>query len=63
MLSCGHRDFIGSRGIRLISAFLGDGRLTAHGDLWLRQRRPMQPASHRERAAAYAETMLALEGR
>jgi hypothetical protein len=32
-------------------------------DLWLRQRRLVQPASHRERVAAYAETMVALERR
>ena len=48
---------------RLMGAFLGDGLLTAEGDLWLRQPRLMQPASHRERVAAYAETMVALEGR
>jgi cytochrome P450 len=58
-----NRDFIKSRGIRLTRLFLGDGLVTAEGDLWLRQRRLMQPASHRERVAAYAETMVALEGR
>jgi hypothetical protein len=63
MLSCGRRDFIENRGIRLMGAFLGDGRLTAEGDLRLRQRRVMQPASHRERAAVYAQTMVTLEGR
>jgi cytochrome P450 len=57
-----NRDFIKSR-IRLMRAFLGDGLLTAEGDLWLRQRRLLQPASHRERGAVYAETMVALEGR
>jgi cytochrome P450 len=52
-----------SRGIHLISAVLGDGLLTAEGDRWLRQRRLMQPASHRELVAAHAETMVAPEGR
>jgi hypothetical protein len=61
MLSCGTRLHQKSRGIRLMGAFLGDGLLTAEGDLWLRQRR--QPASHRERVAAHAETLVALEGR
>jgi hypothetical protein len=42
--------------------FLGDGLVTAERDLWLRQRRLIQAASHRERIAAHAETMVALEG-
>jgi cytochrome P450 len=57
------RDFIEGRGIRLMRAFLGDGLVTAEGDLWLRQRRLTQPASPGERVAAYAETMVALEAR
>ena len=52
-----NRDFIKSRGIRLLRAFLGDGLFTAEGDLWLRQRRLMQPAFHRQRVAAYGEVM------
>ena len=52
-----NRDFIKSRGIRLMRAFLGDGLFTAEGDLWLRQRRLMQPAFHRQRVAAYGEVM------
>jgi cytochrome P450 len=52
-----NRDFIKSRGIRLMRAFLGDGLFTAEGDLWLHQRRLMQPAFHRQRIAAYGETM------
>jgi cytochrome P450 len=35
----------------------GEGLLTSEGDFWLRQRRLSQPAFHRERIAAYAETM------
>lgn len=58
-----NRDFSKNRGIRLMRAFLGGGRLTAEGDLSLRQRRLMQPTSHRERVAAYAETRVAPEGR
>lgn len=58
-----NRDFVKSRGIRLLRALLGDGLVVAEGDLWLRQRRLMQPASHRERVAAYAGTTVALEGR
>jgi cytochrome P450 len=47
-----NRDFSKNRGIRLMRAFLGDGLVTAEGDLWLRQQRLVQPASHRERVAA-----------
>src|SRR5262245_3048272 len=50
-------------GIRLMRAFLGDGLFTAEGDLWLRQRRLMQPAFHRERVAACGETMAAYAAR
>src|SRR6202050_567188 len=36
---------------------LGEGLLTAEGDLWLQQRRLAQPAFHRQRIAEYADTM------
>ena len=52
-----NRDFIKSRGIRLLRGLLGDGLFVAEGDLWLRQRRLMQPAFHRQRVAAYGEIM------
>ena len=52
-----NRDFIKSWGVRLLRAFLGDGLFLAEGDLWLRQRRLMQPAFHRQRVAAYGEIM------
>lgn len=58
-----NRDFIKSRGVRLMRGFLGDGLFTAEGDLWLRQRRLMQPAFHRQRVAAYGETMAAYAAR
>lgn len=48
---------------RLLKQFLGNGLLTNEGDSWLRQRRLMQPAFHRQRIAAFdglmAETTLA----
>ncbi len=58
-----NRDFIKSRGIRLLRALLGDGLFVAEGDLWLRQRRLMQPAFHRQRVAAYGEVMAAYAAR
>jgi cytochrome P450 len=53
-----HADKYGKGGMpeRLRPA-LGDGLLTAEGDFWLRQRRLMQPAFHREKLAALVESM------
>ena len=39
--------------------FLGEGLLTSEGSPWLRQRRLCQPAFHRQRLTAYAQTMSA----
>jgi cytochrome P450 len=58
-----NRDFIKSRGIRLLRALLGDGLFISEGDLWLRQRRLMQPAFHRQRVEAYGEVMAAYASR
>ena len=38
--------------------FLGDGLLTSEGASWRRQRRLTQPAFHRQRLQAYAESIL-----
>ena len=58
-----NRDFIKSPGVRLLRWLLGDGLFLAEGDLWLRQRRLIQPAFHRERVAAYGEVMTAYTAR
>ncbi|HEV2130607.1 MAG TPA: cytochrome P450 [Longimicrobiaceae bacterium] len=54
---------------RILKWLLGDGLLTSGGPFWLRQRRLVQPAFHRERIEAYgkimtdaAEAMLARRG-
>ena len=57
------RDFIKSPGVRLLSWLLGEGLLLSEGELWLRQRRLVQPAFHRERLAAYGEVMTAYTAR
>jgi cytochrome P450 len=41
----------------LLEEFLGQGLLVSEGDFWLRQRRLMQPAFHRQRIAAYGQLM------
>ncbi|HEX8705098.1 MAG TPA: cytochrome P450 [Myxococcaceae bacterium] len=41
----------------LLGEFLGRGLLVSEGDFWLRQRRLMQPAFHRQRVAAYGQLM------
>ncbi len=42
----------------LMRLVLGNGLVTSEGDFWLRQRRLAQPAFHRQRIAAFGETMV-----
>lgn len=51
------RDFVKSPGVRLLRPLLGNGLLLSEGDFWLRQRRLVQPAFHRQRLTAYGEVM------
>jgi cytochrome P450 len=57
LLVARNRDFVKSPGVRLLARLLGEGLLLSEGDVWLRQRRLVQPAFHRERLAAYGEVM------
>ena len=41
----------------LLAAITGHGLLTSDGDLWLRQRRLIQPAFHRQRIASFGPLM------
>lgn len=43
---------------QLLRPLVGNGLLTSDGDFWLRQRRLMQPAFHRQRIAALADMMV-----
>jgi len=58
-----NRDFIKSPGVRLLRPLLGEGLLLSEGDTWLRQRRLMQPAFHRQRVAGYGDVMSAFAER
>jgi cytochrome P450 len=57
------RDFVKSPGVLLLRPLLGTGLLLAEGSFWLRQRRLVQPAFHRQRVAAYGEVMTAFAER
>jgi cytochrome P450 len=53
-----NHDFQKNLGTRRLRSALGNGLLVSEGDVWLRQRRLMQPAFHRERIEGMAETMV-----
>jgi cytochrome P450 len=53
------RDFVKSPGVRVLRPLLGEGLLLSEGSVWLRQRRLVQPAFHRQRLAGYGEIMTA----
>jgi cytochrome P450 len=57
------RDFIKSPGVQLLRPLLGNGLLLSEGDTWLRQRRLVQPAFHRQRVAGYGDVMAAFAER
>src|SRR5215510_596991 len=52
------RDFVKSRMYQLGARAFGNGLVMSEGDFWLRQRRLMQPAFHRERIAGYGQIMV-----
>ena len=54
-----NRNYGRSPAFEVLKIFLGNGLLTSEGDFWRRQRRLAQPAFHRQRLAALAETMVA----
>ena len=59
LLVTSNRKFIKSHVLQRAKRVLGEGLLTSEGEIHLRQRRLAQPAFHRQRIAAYAETMVA----
>ncbi|MFD2936853.1 cytochrome P450 [Spirosoma flavum] len=53
-----HRNYGRSPAFDVLKIFLGNGLLTSDGDFWRRQRRLAQPAFHRQKLAALAQTMV-----
>src|SRR4030095_9562026 len=58
-----NRDFVKSPGVQFLRPLLGDGLFLSEGDTWLRQRRLVQPAFHRQRVAGYGDVMTAFTER
>jgi cytochrome P450 len=58
VLVTNHSKFHKGRALKRAKKLLGEGLLTNEGEAHLRQRRMMQPAFHRQRITAYAETMV-----
>ena len=52
-----HHNYIKGEMFDILRQLAGDGLFTSEGDLWLRQRRLMQPAFHRRRIAGFGEVM------
>jgi cytochrome P450 len=57
------RNFIKHFVLRMNPVLLGKGLLTSDGDFWLRQRRLIQPAFHKDRINSYGPIMVAFTER
>ncbi len=57
------RSFAKGRALERARRVVGTGLLTSEGEFHLRQRRPAQPAFHRDRIAAYGDQMVSLAAR
>jgi cytochrome P450 len=55
-----NHDYRKHLGARRLGSLLGNGLLLSEGDFWLRQRRLMQPAFHRQRVLGLGQTMVSI---
>lgn len=53
-----HQNYVKGPLIGRVKVLIGEGLFTSEGDFWRRQRRLAQPAFHRDRIAAFADTMV-----
>ncbi|MEL6133616.1 MAG: cytochrome P450 [Bacteroidota bacterium] len=53
-----HRNYIKDRPTKMIGGILGNGILVSDGDYWLRQRRLIQPAFHKQQIANLSQLMV-----
>ncbi len=57
VLQDNHHNYLKGDLFDIIRQFAGNGLFTSEGELWLRQRRLMQPAFHRSRIAGFGKIM------
>ena len=57
-----HRNYTKSFDYQILARLLGNGLVTSEGELWLRQRRLMQPMFHKQRIAAFGSMMAECAG-
>ena len=57
VLQDNHRNYKKSVDYKILARLLGQGLVTSEGELWLRQRRLMQPMFHRQKIAAFGTMM------
>jgi cytochrome P450 len=58
----GVSDFVKPRDYRVLARVIGEGLLTAEGEVWHRQRKLVQPAFHHENNVEYAKVMVECAG-
>ena len=57
-----HRNYTKSFDYQILARLLGNGLVTSEGELWLRQRRLMQPMFHKQKIAAFGKMMAECAG-
>ncbi len=58
VLQQNHKNYIKPYQFKQLKIVLGNGLVTSEGSFWLKQRRLMQPAFHKQRLATFLDTMV-----